>query len=126
MAILTALPILVLSELIIPEFSAWHQKGERCICQEQWSDPDLQSIYTTILLLLQFCFPSAVISFNYVCILIEIWGKKIPGEAHQDRDIRLARSKRKVITASFILSDFIKLKKTVSLSLTLLSAKSSY
>jgi len=95
-ATLTALPILVLSELTIPEFSAWHQDGERYICQERWSDPDQESLYTTVLLLLQFCIPLAIISFNYGCIFVEIWGKKIPGEAHQDRDARLARSKHKV------------------------------
>ena len=96
MATLTALPILVMSDLFIPELSSWHQNGGHYVCQERWSDPSQQTLYTTILLLLQFCFPLAIISFNYGCIFIEIWSKKVPGEANQDRDLRLARSKQKV------------------------------
>lgn len=99
MAVLAALPLLVLSQLVIPEFSPWHQNGQRYICQEKWSDPWQQSLYTIVLLVVQFCFPLAVISFNYGYILITVWGKKIPGEAHRDRDLRLARSKRKVNSA---------------------------
>lgn len=95
-AVSTAMPTLVLSELIIPEGSHWHKSASLYICTEVWSDRDQQTQYTTVLLLLQYCFPLAVLVFTYGRIGIEIWGKKTPGEAHQHRDLRLARSKRKV------------------------------
>ena len=91
------MPMLVLSELILPEDSYWHSSGDRYICTEVWADRDQQTQYTTVLLLLQYCFPLAVLVFTYGRIGLEIWGKKTPGEAHQHRDLRLARSKRKVL-----------------------------
>lgn len=95
--VFTALPILVLSELVQPPKNEWYRKDSRYICTEVWSERDQQSQYTTVLLLLQYCFPLAVLVFTYGRIVVEIWGKKTPGEAHQHRDLRLARSKRKVV-----------------------------
>jgi neuropeptide Y receptor len=95
-ASLTALPTLLVSELTLPE-SEWHINGGYYICQEMWQDRDAQTQYTTSLLLLQFCLPLSVMIFTYGRIGVEIWGKKTPGEAHQNRDLRLARSKRKVL-----------------------------
>ena len=92
----TAMPMLLFSELILPD-SYWHYSENRYICTEVWADRDQQTQYTTVLLLLQYCFPLAVLVFTYGWIGLEIWGKKTPGEAHQHRDLRLARSKRKVI-----------------------------
>ena len=96
LAITAASPTAVVSELYQPEESIWHQSGGHYICHEHWSDPKQQFNYTTAILLLQFCIPLLIIAFNYGCIAIEIWGKKVPGEAHQHRDLRLAQSKRKV------------------------------
>ena len=90
------MPMLLLSKLIVPENSKWHSCADRYICTEVWADPMQQTQYTTVLLLLQYCFPLAVLVFTYGRIGLEIWGKKAPGEAHQHRDLRLARSKRKV------------------------------
>ena len=95
-ATLTALPTLLVSELILPENSSWHQEGDRYVCQEMWADRVQQTQYTYVLLILQYCFPLAVLLFTYGRIGLEIWGTKTPGEAHQNRDLRLARSKRKV------------------------------
>lgn len=96
--VFTAMPILVMSGLVMPETSAWHRQDERYICTEVWQDRSQQSQYTTVLLFLQYCFPLAVLVFTYGRIGVEIWGKKTPGEAHQHRDLRLARSKRKVFS----------------------------
>lgn len=96
-AALTSLPILLVSELTLPEGSDWHIIGERYICQEMWSDRRAQTQYTTSLLLLQFCLPLTVMIFTYGRIGLEIWGKKTPGEAEAHRDLRMAKSKRKVL-----------------------------
>ncbi len=91
----TALPILIVSELVIPK-DPWHEYEERYVCQEMWDDMDQQKQYTYVILVLQYILPVAVLVFTYGRIVGEIWGKKTPGEAHQHRDLRLARSKRKV------------------------------
>lgn len=101
-AIATALPTLLVSSLVIPEESLWHKNGAHYICQEEWADPEQKGLYTMVLMLLQFCLPLAILIFNYGRIGLEIWGKKTPGEAHQDRDLRMARSKRKVTCCIFL------------------------
>ncbi|XP_046455555.1 RYamide receptor-like isoform X1 [Daphnia pulex] len=105
-AFATAMPLLLMSKLIIPENSNWHICSDRYICTEVWADPIQQTQYTTVLLLLQYCFPLAVLVFTYGRIGLEIWGKKTPGEAHQHRDLRLARSKRKMIKMMIIVVFF--------------------
>nr|CAH0112594.1 unnamed protein product [Daphnia galeata] len=105
-AVSTAMPMLLLSKLIVPENSKWHSCADRYICTEVWADPMQQTQYTTVLLLLQYCFPLAVLVFTYGRIGLEIWGKKAPGEAHQHRDLRLARSKRKMIKMMIIVVFF--------------------
>lgn len=90
--------MLFTSKLMVPEDSMWHQCADRYICMEMWTDPAQKTQYTAVLLLLQYCFPLAVLVFTYGRIGLEIWGKKTPGEAHQHRDLRLARSKRKVLS----------------------------
>ena len=109
MAALTALPTLLVSELTLPESSDWHVREGLYICQEMWPDRDAQTQYTTSLLLLQFCLPLSVMIFTYGRIGVEIWGKKTPGEAHQNRDLRLARSKRKVhvLLSYFVLFSYL-------------------
>jgi 7 transmembrane receptor (rhodopsin family) len=96
LALVTALPILLLSELTIPDVE-WYSKNQLYVCSEKWDSERDKSMYTNILFLLQYCFPLLVLLFTYGRIGIEIWGKRTPGEAHRNRDLRFARSKRKVI-----------------------------
>lgn len=105
-AVSTALPMLITSKLVVPEDSMWHQCADRYICTEVWADQMQKTQYTAVLLLLQYCFPLAVLVFTYGRIGLEIWGKKTPGEAHQHRDLRLARSKRKMIKMMIIVVFF--------------------
>lgn len=40
--------------------------------------------------------PLAVLLYTYTSIAVVVWGKSTPGEAETSRDMRMARSKRKV------------------------------
>lgn len=57
---------------------------------------DYGLLYTQILMVLQYVIPSLVLLFTYTSIATVIWCHRIPGEAENSRDQRIARSKRKV------------------------------
>lgn len=67
------------------------------ICNEKWSSENVRHYYNVALLVLQYCIPFAVLLFTYVNIGVVVWGKRTPGEAQNSRDVRMAKSKRKVI-----------------------------
>jgi hypothetical protein len=69
---------------------------DRYVCSEQWSSLHAQRLYTLALLLLQYALPLAVLLFTYSRIAAEVWGTQPPGEAHNVRDMRMAKNKRKV------------------------------
>jgi len=53
-------------------------------------------LYTLALLILQYALPLGVLLFTYSRIATEVWGTRPPGEAHNLRDMRMAKNKRKV------------------------------
>lgn len=70
----------------------------RYLCHEDWSDvgPEYENIYTVVIMFLQYIIPFTVLLFTYTSIAIVIWCHRIPGEAENSRDQRIAKSKRKV------------------------------
>ncbi|CAI6369172.1 unnamed protein product [Macrosiphum euphorbiae] len=93
-AVITAFPILLVTTLEQPSF--WHQECGFYICNEKWPSENVRHYYNVALLVLQYCIPFAVLLFTYVNIGVVVWGKRTPGEAQNSRDVRMAKSKRKV------------------------------
>jgi hypothetical protein len=77
----------------------------RYLCTEDYSKVGVEygRIYTKILMFLQYIIPSVVLLFTYTSIGVVIWCHRIPGEAENSRDQRIARSKTKVRITFFIL-----------------------
>ncbi|RZF41430.1 hypothetical protein LSTR_LSTR000144 [Laodelphax striatellus] len=94
-AIATAFPIFTVSHLSQP--SPWHKSCQRFICTENWESKEYQGFYTFLLLIMQYVVPFTVLVFTYTRIAVVVWGKRIPGEAENSRDVRMARSKKKMI-----------------------------
>ena len=66
-------------------------------CTEDWdSMPELEVYYSYGLLSLQYILPLLVLIVTYSRIAVTVWGKEIPGEAEDQRDRKMAQSKRKV------------------------------
>lgn len=93
-ALLTALPILVLSRLKQP--SEKFSICEQYLCTEDWESNEEELLYSIILLVLQYAVPFVALVFTYTWIAIVVWGKRTPGEAEDLRDTRMASRKRKV------------------------------
>ncbi|KAB0800485.1 hypothetical protein PPYR_06225 [Photinus pyralis] len=95
-AAVTGVPIPVFSKLGQP--TEWHQMCDRYICHEDWSEVGLEyeKLYTLALMVLQYIIPLSVLLFTYASIAIVICCHRIPGEAENSRDQRIAKSKRKV------------------------------
>ncbi|ENN71710.1 hypothetical protein YQE_11633, partial [Dendroctonus ponderosae] len=70
----------------------------RFVCTEDYSSVGAAygTMYTTVLMVLQYIVPLVVLIFTYTSIAAVIWCHRIPGEAENTRDMRMARSKRKV------------------------------
>lgn len=66
------------------------------VCGEDWEDPDRKTAYSILVAALQYGVPLMVLVFTYTSIAIVVWGKQPPGEAENQRDKRMAKSKRKV------------------------------
>ncbi|XP_075216762.1 RYamide receptor-like [Lycorma delicatula] len=101
-AVVTAFPSLLVSGLYQPlEIEDIRYKQcDRYLCKElwsEWSDAAHENLYSLTLLLLQYLIPLTVLIFTYTSIAIVVWGKHPPGEAENTRDVRMARSKRKMI-----------------------------
>ncbi|GAB6031330.1 hypothetical protein CHUAL_009115 [Chamberlinius hualienensis] len=88
-AILTPLPTAIYSKLIQPN----HWVGTTYVCTEVW---DHLNSYTMVLTTLQYLLPLSVLVYTYVRIALVVWGKRVPGEAEDGRDRKIAASKRKV------------------------------
>ncbi|CAH1794468.1 unnamed protein product [Owenia fusiformis] len=69
----------------------------RDYCTEKWDPPSRAVNYTMTILTLQYFVPVSVLIFTYIWIGVVIWAKKPPGEAENNRDQRMAASKRKMI-----------------------------
>lgn len=68
----------------------------QCIEDWSWADDTYRSYYSLLLMLLQYGLPFTVLVYTYTRIAIVVWGKRAPGEADNERDARMAASKRKV------------------------------
>lgn len=68
----------------------------QCIEDWSWADDTYRSYYSMLLMTLQYLLPFTVLVFTYTRIAIVVWGKRAPGEADNERDAKMAASKRKV------------------------------
>ncbi|KAF4524398.1 hypothetical protein B566_EDAN009314 [Ephemera danica] len=94
-ALATAAPILIVSRLVQP--SSHHEECDLYQCTEVWSSIDAQKYYSFALLALQYALPLSILIFTHSRIAFEVWGRQAPGEAHNSRDRRMARNKRKMV-----------------------------
>ena len=78
------------------------------LCQEIWEHDYQRYSYSMVIMLLQYFIPLVVLIFTYARIGYVVWIKSPPGEAVQNRDQRMAASKRKVspVFSHIIISDF--------------------
>ena len=90
MALSVPLPVAILSRTVAMNGSS----HEHCV--EVWPNDKGRYIYSLVIMVLQYFLPLFVLLFTYTRIAIVIWVKKPPGEAENQRDQRLAASKRKV------------------------------
>lgn len=81
----------------------------QCIEDWSWADDAYRSYYSMLLMGLQYGLPFTVLVYTYTRIAIVVWGKRAPGEADNERDARMAASKRKVS----LLLDMLKLSNKV-------------
>jgi len=95
LALLASLPVAVnarLTPVVEPD------GDRRDFCDEVWPGGRQQRYaYSLAVMVLQYFLPLAILSFTYANIAVVIWVKRIPGEAENTRDRRLAASKRKVL-----------------------------
>lgn len=65
-------------------------------CDEDWPDAEKRYAYSLSIMVLQYFIPLAILAFTYTHIGVVIWVKRAPGEAENNRDRRMAASKKKV------------------------------
>lgn len=91
-ALVTPLPTALVTQLV-PHPCA----NQTYYCLEQWGTPEQTTYYSMALMILQYFFPLLALIFTYTRIAVVVWGKETPGEAQDERDQRMAASKRKMI-----------------------------
>ncbi|XP_013779266.1 RYamide receptor-like [Limulus polyphemus] len=90
-ALITPLPTVVVSSLVAARSSdSFH-------CTEVWNPPEQRYYYGMALMTLQYFLPLLVLIYTYARIAVVVWVKQTPGEAEDNRDQRLAASKRKMV-----------------------------
>ncbi|XP_033735103.1 RYamide receptor-like [Pecten maximus] len=95
------IPTALSAGLYIPDISnatdshACYTKKEHCL--ENWSNESQRSVYSLLIMTLQYGIPLVVLAFTYTRIGVIIWIRRTPGEAVRQRDERLASSKRKMV-----------------------------
>ena len=89
------LPIAIMSK-IVRQTDRFNPNIIRDFCEEKWPENRQRYIYSMVLMILQYFLPLFVLMFTYSSIAVVIWVKKMPGEAENNRDQRMAASKRKV------------------------------
>ncbi|KAK9874696.1 hypothetical protein WA026_005516 [Henosepilachna vigintioctopunctata] len=94
---LTVLPTAALTKLVQP--TQEHIACSKYVCRESYDDVGAEygKLYSEILMVLQYIIPFVVLLFTYTSIAVVIWCHRIPGEAENSRDRRIARSKRKMV-----------------------------
>ena len=65
-------------------------------CEEQWPSKTMRSVYSFLLMILQYFLPLLILAVTYSWIGYVIWGCHNPSEPRNDREQRRANSKRKV------------------------------
>ena len=93
-AAFVALPTAVSTNIIYLPY----EPGNQGLCTEVWESQVSRYTYSVNIMLLQYFLPLIIMCVTYVHIAIIIWVKRTPGEADNNRDIRLAASKKKVKT----------------------------
>jgi len=74
-----------------------HDGTELEFCDEVWPyGASQRSVYSVVVMSLQYFIPLSILTFTYVHIAVVVWAKRVPGEAENNRDRKLAASKRKV------------------------------
>lgn len=86
------LPIAVVSR-VKPVNDSLGMERDRCV--EEWR-AEQRYVFSVVIMVLQYFLPLFVLLFTYTRIAIVIWVKRTPGEAENNRDQRMAASKRKV------------------------------
>lgn len=81
-------------------------------------------MYSHVLMLLQYIVPTAVLLFTYTKIGIVIWCHRIPGEAENSRDQRIAKSKKKVGNTKYIFYKLSKIVRKINISIRQLNTMS--
>nr|CAH7760440.1 unnamed protein product [Callosobruchus chinensis] len=102
----TVLPTATFTTLVLPNETKY-ELCDRYICREDYSSVggEYGVMYTQVLMVMQYVVPSVVLLFTYTSIAAVIWCHRIPGEAENCRDRRIARSKRKILNNNCF-SDF--------------------
>lgn len=108
LAMLVSLPVAIFNK-VVPVLPASDVNmtggggggGGRCL--EEWPGGETQRrAYSMAVMILQYFLPLTILTFTYANIGVVIWAKKVPGEAENSRDQRIAASKKKVL--NFVLS----------------------
>ncbi|XP_022175112.1 RYamide receptor-like [Myzus persicae] len=89
MSVITSFPFLLATSL--------DQRYDIYFCSDKWPSEYFRRLFNAALFILQCCIPFAVLLFTNVHIGIVVWGKIPPGEAQNSRDIKMAKSIRKMI-----------------------------
>lgn len=74
-----------------------YEPGNQGLCMENWENHTARYWYGVTIMLFQYFIPLAIMIGTYCHIGYIIWIKRPPGEADNNRDKRLAASKRKVL-----------------------------
>ncbi|XP_045468643.1 RYamide receptor [Harmonia axyridis] len=94
---LTVWPTAAFTELVQP--SEVFVECDKYVCRENYEEvgPEYGRLYSTVLMVLQYLIPFMVLLLSYTSIAVVIWCHRIPGEAENSRDKRIARNKRKMV-----------------------------
>ncbi|XP_060880058.1 RYamide receptor-like isoform X1 [Metopolophium dirhodum] len=94
MSVITAFPFLRATSL---DQSTKIHRFDIYFCSDKWPSEYFRRLSNAGLFILQCCIPFSILLFTNVHIGIVVWGKIPPGEAQNSRDIKMAKSIRKMI-----------------------------
>ncbi|XP_077864011.1 tachykinin-like peptides receptor 99D [Saccoglossus kowalevskii] len=72
-------------------------------CSERWPTETSSAIYEVFVMCVTYFLPLLVLCYTYITVGFKLWGRKLPGNADEARDISNQRSKRKVIKMLVVL-----------------------
>ncbi|XP_070543812.1 substance-P receptor-like [Ptychodera flava] len=67
------------------------------LCTEWWPSETAATVHEMFVILISYFLPLIALLFTYLRIGIKLWGRKLPGNADEQRDKSCANSKKKVI-----------------------------